>query len=44
MARARNYPMCKNAENQNAMRMIFLSSISKLNVLATGTSKAVLDE
>ena len=36
--------LCKNSKNRNATRMIFFSSTSKLNSLASWATKAVLDE
>jgi hypothetical protein len=44
MARARNYPMCKNAKNRNATRMTFFNSISKSNVFSNWLPETVLDE
>lgn len=36
--------LCKNSKNRTATRMIFFSSTSKLNSLASWAAKAVLDE
>jgi hypothetical protein len=44
MALARNYPMCENSKIETRRRMIFFSSISKLNPLARWATKTVLDE